>query len=107
MSVHLGAGWRLVHQTDRVIEIRKDDWAYRRFTGRDGYVRVRAEPGMDRNALIEKAVQMAQANDADLAMRVAACLMPRNVRGYQMRQQGLAQTFGIPGEEPGQRMYAP
>jgi ribosomal protein L35AE/L33A len=96
---HLGAGWRLVHVTDRVIELRKDDAAYRRLIGRDGYVRVRAEPGMDRQALIEKAVEVAQRNDEALAERVAKQLMPRHVTRYHARQGQLAAAFGTP-EDP-------
>ena len=100
MSVHLGAGWYLTHLTDRVVELRKDDPAYRRFTaGVGGYVRVRAEPGMDRNALIEKAVACAQQNDAALAERVAAQMMPRHVTRYQDRQRQLATAFATP-EDP-------
>jgi hypothetical protein len=107
MSVHLGAGWRLVHLSDRVIELRKDDATYRRFVGRDGYVRLRAEPGMDRNALIEKARDMAQRNDEALAERVAKQFMPRHVTRYRQRQAELAGAFGVPGEEPSVRRYAP
>lgn len=107
MSVHLGAGWRLVHLTDRCIELRKDDAVYRRFVGRDGYVRVRAEPGMDRNALIEKGREMAQRSDAELAERVAKQMMPRHVTRYRERQQQLAQVFGVPGDEPERKVYAP
>lgn len=99
MSVHLGAGWRLIHVTDRVIELRKDDATYRRILGRDGYVRVRAEPGMDRHALIDQAVQMAQRNDEELSQRVARQLMPTKVDRYQMRQRELAMAFATP-EEP-------
>lgn len=107
MSVHLGAGWRLVHLTDRVIELRKDDAAYRRLVGRDGYVRVRAEPGMDRNALIDNAVALAQQNDATLAEKLATQMMPRHVTRYRQQQRQLAVVFGVPGEEPERKVYAP
>lgn len=96
MSVHLGAGWRLTHLTDRCIELRKDDAAYRRLTGRDGYVRVRAEPGMDRYALIERGREVAQRQDADLAERVAKQLLIRNPQPYLERQRQLAGAFGTP-----------
>jgi len=106
MSVYLGGGWRLVHLTDRVLELRKECPIYRRMLGRDGYVRLRAEPGMDRNGLIDKAVEMAKRNDEDLSQRVARQLMPSNasVARYQIRQQQLTHTFGIPGE---QKEYRP
>jgi hypothetical protein len=97
--MHLGGGWNLVHKTDRVIELRKDDYTYRRLTGRDGYVRVRAEPGMDRQALINKAVELAQKNDEDLAHRILKQMMPRRTRQYHMRQRELATAFGTP-EDP-------
>lgn len=97
--VHLGGGWRLHHLTDRSIELRKDDYAYRRYLGRDGFVRVRAEPGMDRNALINKAVEFAKRNDAELAERMAKEIAPRRLGGYQMQQRRLAPAFGTP-EDP-------
>ena len=106
MSVYLGGGWRLVHLTDRVLELRKECPIYRRMLGRDGYVRLRAEPGMDRNGLIDKAVEMAKRNDEDLSQRVARQLMPSkaSVARYQIRQQQLTHTFGISGE---QKEYRP
>lgn len=90
MGVHLGAGWSIYHLTDRVVELRKDDHAYRSATGRDGFVRVRAEPGMDRTAMIEKAVTMAQRNDEALALRLSKQLLPSahslaRYRGQQVR----------------------
>lgn len=99
MKAMLGAGWYLTHVTDRVVELRKDDATYRRLLGRDGYVRLRAEPGMDRKALIEKAVQMAKRNDEALSQRVATQLMPRRMGAWRQRQQQLASVFGT-GEEP-------
>ena len=102
MKVNLGAGWTLYHITDRVVELRKDCPVYRRLLGKDGYVRLRAEPGMDRNALIDKAVQMAQRNDEEVAKRAVKQLMPSVVSldRYRRRQRELAGTFGVPGEEP-------
>lgn len=99
MGVHLGAGWHLHHMTDRVIELRKDDVLYRRLLGRDGYVRLRAEPGMDRKELLEKAVQMAKDTDAALSERIAKDLGLRNVARYQQRQRELATAFATP-EDP-------
>jgi hypothetical protein len=95
----IGNGWWLFHVTDRSVELRKQDATYRRLTGRDGYVRVRSEPGMDRQLLIDKAVQMAKESDAKIAELVAADLMPRNVGHYQIRQRELATVFGTP-EDP-------
>lgn len=96
MSVTLGAGWTIHHLTDRCIELRKDDYAYRRYTGRDGYVRHRAEPGMDRHTLMAEAMAMAQRNDALLAERMAKDLVPRRLGGYQMQQRQFAPVFGTP-----------
>lgn len=107
MAVVLGAGWQLVHLTDRVIELRKDDAIYRRMTGRDGYVRMRAEPGMDRQGLLNKAVEMAKTNDARVSDFVARDILPSTVTRYQMRQRTLATTFGVPGEEPEARVFRP
>lgn len=107
MAVVLGAGWELVHLTDRVIELRKDDPIYRRMTQRPGFVRLRAEPGMDRNTLLNKAVETAKRNDARVSDFVARDILPSTVKRYQMRQRTLASTFGIPGEEPEERIYRP
>jgi hypothetical protein len=76
MRPYVGAGWHIHHVTDRVIELRKDDPIYRRFTGRDGYVRTRIEPEMTRAQAIEKALNVAQKNDELLALRVSKQLLP-------------------------------
>jgi len=107
MNVMLGAGWSLCHLTDRVVLLRKPDPVYRRFTGRDGYVKVRGEPGLDRNGLVEKAMALAKRNDELLAEKVSKQLVPRRLGGYQMQQQQLANRFGIPGQEPEERTYKP
>lgn len=107
MSVVLGAGWELTHATDRVVKLEKPCPIYRRLTGRDGYVKVRGEPGMDRQQLINDAMEMAKRIDAQLGDIVAKQLLPRNVRHFQLQQRGLASTFGVPGEEPEQRVYRP
>lgn len=77
MGAYLGAGWSIVHLTDRCIELRKPDALYRRFTGRDGYVRVRGELGMDRNALIERAMTVAMQSDERLALTFGTAIIPR------------------------------
>ena len=97
----IGNGWRIVHLTDRVVELRKDDWSYRRLTGRDGYVRVRAEPGMDRSTIIETAIETARKTDQDLSFRLAAEVFPtaRGVGEYRQKSRALATMFGTP-EDP-------
>ncbi len=45
-------------------------------TGSDGVVRVRAEKGMDRGLLIERALMQANRSDAALAVRVAERTLP-------------------------------
>ena len=107
MTVVLGAGWELTHATDRVLELRKPCPVYRRLTGRDGYVRLRAAPGMDRQQLIHQAMETAKHNDAQLGDIVAKQLLPSSMQRYQLQQRQLASGFGIPGEEPEQKVYAP
>ena len=97
--VVLGAGWRMTHQTDRVIELRKEDATYRRITGRDGFVRVRAEPGMDKAALIDLARQKAQEDDARLAEIVGKQIILRRPHRYREQQRRLAWVFRTP-EDP-------
>jgi len=102
VGIHLGAGWRLVHLTDRVIELRKDDALYRSFTGRDGYVRLRAEPGMDRNGLLDQAMTVARKNDELLALRYGKKIVPRLAQGEALgRRVSLEQHRGL------QRRFAP
>ena len=94
-------GWDIIHVTDRVIELRKDTPAYRRFTNRPGYVRMRAEPGMDRLALVDKAMKMAQANDAKLAELVAKQFVPdlHRLARYQHKQVQMQKVYATP-EDP-------
>jgi hypothetical protein len=101
MKAYVGGGWAITHLTDRTVELRKDDHAYRRLTGRDGYVRVRAEPGMDRTQMLAKAMQTANETDTALAFRVANDLIPRGkaLSEYRAKQRQLAGGFATP-EEP-------
>jgi hypothetical protein len=107
MSANIGNGWRIVHETDRVIELRKDDATYRRITGRDGYVLVRGDPSVGRRELVGKAIALAQQNDARVAEIVASQIMPKHVTRYHDRQRELAGAFGVPGQEPSERVYRP
>jgi hypothetical protein len=99
VSLSLGAGWKLVHLSDRCIELEKDDYAYRKYLGRDGYVRYRVEPGYDRCLMINEAMALACANDAKIAYRMASEIVPRRVGGYQMQQKTFAWVMGTP-EDP-------
>lgn len=94
----IGNGWEVVHVTDRVIELRKDTPAYRRITNRPGYVLMRGEPGMDRKALMDKALKLAEANDAKVAEFVAKQYLPDlwRVARYQGKQVRLRRAFGTP-----------
>jgi hypothetical protein len=110
VSVPIGAGWRLTHLTDRTVELVKECPVYRRFCGgRDGRVLVRAEPGMDRTALIEKAIRVGLANDERLALRVGTQMLPSKaaLARYQGKQLRMERVFGVPGEEPAERIYRP
>jgi hypothetical protein len=96
----IGAGWRVHHKTERTIELRKEDATYRIITGRDGYVRVRVEPGVPQDFMVNTAIAYAQMNDAKLAVMVAQQIVPKRLGGYQMEQKRLAfPAFGTP-EDP-------
>jgi hypothetical protein len=101
MRQYVGDGWYIHHVTDRTIEFRKDSYEYRRFTGRDGTVRVRAEPGMDRAKIVERAIILAKRSDAELAQRVLERMVPGDpaLRDYARTSRRLAQAFGT-NEEP-------
>lgn len=100
MSLHLGGGWHLWHLSDRSIELRKECPIYRNVLGRDGFVRIRSEPGMDRHGLIEKAKDTAIANDARLAEIVAKQLTPLHLFGYRARQRTMANAAFATPEDP-------
>lgn len=101
MRAYVGGGWAIRHITDRVVELVKEDYAYRRLTGgRDGFVRVRAEPGMDRSELLAKALKQANECDQTLSFRIANDLIPRGraLAEYRATQRKLAGTFATPDE---------
>jgi hypothetical protein len=101
MRIRVAPGWDIVHLTDRTVELRKDDVAYRRLTGRDGFVLVRVEPQMTRDEAIAEAIKMAERNDAELGLKVARQMMPSAVSlaRYRRRQRQLSHVFGTPEDE--------
>ena len=129
MRAYIGAGWHVYHITDRVVELRKEDVGYRFFTGRDGYVRVRVEPQMSRDQAVERAIKMAQANDAALGVKIAGKMLPPSfaaeqrakrdetgvvvqTRGralplaqFQAEQRRLVHAFATRSEEPERKRY--
>lgn len=109
MRVSVGAGWHLYHLTDRVVELRKDDPVYRRFTGRDGYVKTRVDTNETRQTALERAIRMAQKNDELLAVRVGKQLMPSKaaLARYQGKQLRMVPAFGLRDQEPEYRVYRP
>ena len=109
MRVAVGAGWHLYHLTDRCVELRKDDPVYRRFTGRDGYVKTRIEPQETRQHALERAVRMARQNDELLALRVGKQLLPSKaaLAAYTGRQLRMVPAFGLRDQEPETRLYRP
>jgi hypothetical protein len=73
----IGNGWTVWHETERTLELRKDSYEYRRYTGgRDGFVLVRGEPGIPRHVLYDRAMKDAQKTDEMLAERLASDLLP-------------------------------
>lgn len=94
------AGWRIHHLTERNVELRKDCPMYRKYTGQDGVVHVRAEPGMDRAKMIDRAYTLAEEADADLSQKMARELMPtgRQWAEYRRKCRQLAHAFGT-GQE--------
>lgn len=99
MTAYIGNGWRIVHLTDRCVHLRKESFEYRMMLdGEDGFVHVDAEPGMNRQGLIEKALVMAQRSDARLAEFIALQHAPQTAR-YKQRQAQLSHAFRTP-EDP-------
>jgi hypothetical protein len=101
MRANVGGGWQITHLTDRVVELRKDSYEYRALLGRDGYVRVRIEPQETRQHALDRAVKIAQENDAKLAMQVAKGMKfdKAKLAEYSRKQLRMVPAFGTP-EEP-------
>jgi hypothetical protein len=101
VSAVIGAGWTIHHLTDRCVELRKDDYSYRRFTGRPGYVKVNAEPGMDRQTMLNRAIDAAKRNDAELGLMIGKRLAPslKQLADYQGKQVQWAPVWGTPEDE--------
>ena len=98
MRAYVGGGWHISHLSDRCVHLTKDDQTYRRLTGADGFVRCRAEPGMDRALMIQKALDEARKSDNELSLKVAADVLP-HTREYRETLRKLAPAFATP-EEP-------
>ena len=100
MKAHIGGGWCITHLTDRVCEMTRDDVAYRSVTGQDGFVRVRAEPGMDRQQMIERGLEQARKSDDKLSLILAEKPMPnaKGVGKYRDQVKALSSKFTT-GEE--------
>jgi hypothetical protein len=91
MRAYVGAGWYIHHLTDRVVALRKEDYLYRKVTGRDGYVTQKVQVGMTRSECLEEAIKNAQKNDEKLAFLVAKEIIPQGskVQTYQMKAHRL------------------
>jgi hypothetical protein len=94
------ANWTIHHITERDVELRKDDPAWRKYTDQDGVVHVRAEPGMDRAKMIDRAYTLAEEADAMLSQKLAKELMPTGKQWseYRRKSRQMAKVFGT-GEE--------
>ncbi len=95
---YVGAGWYVWHQTDRNIELRKEDAIYRKITGKDGYVKMGGDPGMSREEIKQRAILRAQQNDEKLAMLVAQDIIPKasQLQTYEMKAHKLNKVYKTP-----------
>jgi len=101
VRAYVGGGWHIHHLTDRTIELRKHDIAYRAVTGKDGYVRVRVDPEMSRAEMVKKAIDLAHQNDERLAVIIGERMMPSKaaLARYQGKQLRMAPAFRTPEDE--------
>jgi hypothetical protein len=99
--MRIGGNWRVHHLTDRVVELRNPDYLYHRFTGRPGFVRVRVDPTMSREQAVTLAIDLAQQNDAALALRASKALVPEAhaLAAYTGQQVRMKRAFATP-EDP-------
>ena len=102
MRPYVGNGWYIRHLTDRVCDLAKESYEYRRFVGTDGFVRVRAEPGMSRSDLLDAAIKQAVKSDAALLQRVLRAHIPtgRDYFDYRNKLRRLTRRMET-GEEAG------
>ena len=126
------ANWKVNHVTDRVVHLDKEDVAYRKYTGRDGFVRVRVQPGESRDAMFDRAENIAEMNDSILGLKLGKELLPVDflpkerartgkdtlvvpvgssnvvsLEKYKQIQKILAPIFATKDQEPEQRQYRP
>lgn len=99
MRVTVGANWQIRHLTDRVVELVKDDVAYRKMTGRDGFVRVRVEPEETRSHALDRAVALAEENDARMGLLLGKAMLPRNFVATERAKQGPGAVIVSPGSQ--------
>ncbi|MGE3798728.1 MAG: hypothetical protein AB7G88_12920, partial [Thermomicrobiales bacterium] len=88
MRVNIGANWMIRHLTDRVVELVKEDVAYRRLTGRDGFVRIRVEPQESRSQALDRAVALAEQNDARMGLMLGKRMLPGDFDAKARARQG-------------------
>lgn len=101
MRTYVGGGWHIVHITDRTLRIEKEDFTYRYFTGANGFVFVRAQPGMSRQEMIEMALRHANRSDEKLALLIAEKMMPTGQQWAAYRRQLRHMKNSVQtGEEP-------
>lgn len=101
MKAYIGNGWAITHLTDRVCEMKKDDYAYRRITGEDGFVRVRSDQDVSRYDLIQYAIERAKRSDIELALRIGYDIIPtaKDIGKYRGVISRLRDKFATP-EDP-------
>jgi hypothetical protein len=91
MRTYVGAGWHIRHLTEHVVDLRKEDYLYRKVTGKDGFVIQKVQKGMTRAECLEEAIKKAIATDEKLAFLVAKEIIPQGskVQTYQMQAHRL------------------
>lgn len=101
MRTYVGAGWHIYTLTDRVVELRKEDHAFRVLTGGDGFVRVRVDPEMTREQAVTIAIETALKLDAKIAEMAALGILKssRSINRYREVTDQLERLFAIPDEE--------
>lgn len=102
MRSYVGAGWNIVHKTERVIHLRKPDPIYWSIFGGDGYVVHKIEPGLvDKEPLIDGAMKKALAMDAEVGLRIAKDIVPtpQAVAQYRRKVAPINRGFRTPEDE--------
>lgn len=92
---YFGAGWWIVHETDRELVLKKEDYLYRKMTGEDGFIKIAVQPGLSKDELYKQAERRVFDNENGMAELIAKDVLPNFTR-YKLKAMPLNRAFETP-----------